>query len=209
VHITAASARTPRPGIRFHRAQLPSDELTLVDGIPTTSVPRTLLDLSATNATRLRRLVKEAEFLGLVDHASLTAILDRYPRRPGRRPLATLVEAGALGQGRTRSEMEDRFLAFCRRHRLPLPETNVVLEVRGRRIEADCVWRRERVAVELDSRSAHGGWMAFEDDRARDRALAADGWVTMRVTWPQLHTEPAALAAELRAALAVRASDRK
>ena len=39
--------RKPRPGIALHWADLPADEVTTHDGIPTTTVPRTLLDLSA------------------------------------------------------------------------------------------------------------------------------------------------------------------
>ena len=39
--------RRPRKGIHLHHANLPADETTTHDGIPTTTVPRTLLDLGA------------------------------------------------------------------------------------------------------------------------------------------------------------------
>jgi hypothetical protein len=45
--VTVARTRRPRPGIRFHRASLPFDELTLCNGIPVTSVARTIFDLAA------------------------------------------------------------------------------------------------------------------------------------------------------------------
>jgi very-short-patch-repair endonuclease len=74
------------------------------------------------------------------------------------------------------------------------PATNIL--VLG--FECDCVWREQRVAVELDSRTVHDTSAAFERDRARDRALQAAGWRVVRVTWRQLHGEPDGLAADLR-----------
>lgn len=175
----------------------------MVDGIPCTTVARTLLDLSCRTHERvLRRLVKRAEFEHLTSMLDLAEILERYPRRQGRRVLAGIVAGAAASAGPTRSELEDRFLEFCAEHGLPAPETNVVLELATRRVEVDCLWRAQRLVVELDGYRAHGTATAFEDDRARDRALVAGGWRPMRVTWSQLHVRPKNLAAELRAAYA-------
>ena len=82
------------------------------------------------------------------------------------------------------------------------PQTNVPLLVEGRWIEVDCVWRRQCLIVELDGRETHGTAHAFENDRARDRALITAGWHVMRITWRQLHDEPEAIARDLRAFLA-------
>ena len=71
----------------------------------------------------------------------------------------------------------------------------------GVAIEADCLWRRERLVVELDGYTAHATRAAFERDRARDRRLQAAGWRVVRITWRQLHDEPQEVAAELRALL--------
>ena len=68
--MTAADRRRPRPGLRFHRTTLPEDEVTVRNGIPVTSVPRTLLDLASVVAPdRLERAVHEAEVLRLTDTA--------------------------------------------------------------------------------------------------------------------------------------------
>lgn len=208
IHITAESRRRRLRGVAVHRASVPQAERSLRDGLPVTSVARTLLDLSGSTEQRsLRRIVKQAEYLRLVDLPALTAILERHPRRPGRSTLATIVDEALLAMGRTRSDLEDRFLALCRRHGLPLPESNVLLEVGGEIIELDCVWRRPRVAVELDGYRAHGTRLAFEDDRRRDRSLAAAGWLSLRITHAQLELEPKRLVAELRATLAGRGAD--
>ena len=95
------------------------------------------------------------------------------------------------------SELEARFLAFLRAYRLRLPQTNVLVDG----FECDCVWREQRVIVELDSRTFHDTAAAFEQDRSRDRALQVAGWRVVRVTWRQLNAEADALAADLRAIL--------
>jgi hypothetical protein len=120
--------------------------------------------------------------------------------------LARLVEGYMLDVGKTRSEFEDRFLRFCARRGLPLPEMNVVIDVRGRP-EVDCVWRDARLIVELDSRSAHERAAAFQEDRARDRALIAAGWLPMRVSWAQLHFEGDAVERDIRDGLRTRRGD--
>lgn len=63
------------------------------------------------------------------------------------------------------------------------------------------MWPEQRLLVELDGRAAHGTERAFQGDRKRDRTLLAEGWRLMRVTWQQLRDEPAAITADLRAAL--------
>jgi very-short-patch-repair endonuclease len=52
--------------------------------------------------------------------------------------------------------------------------------VRG--FEVDCLWRAASLIVEIDGFAFHGWRRAFENDRSRDRALAAAGSHVMRVT---------------------------
>jgi hypothetical protein len=40
--------------------------------------------------------------------------------------------------------------------------------LRGRFFEPDCMWREQRLVVELDGRAVHGTEQAFESDRQRD-----------------------------------------
>jgi very-short-patch-repair endonuclease len=83
----------------------------------------------------------------------------------------------------------------------PDPGSNVLLDIDGRPIEADCLWSQQRVIVELDGRDAQGTRSAFESDRERDRRLQAAGWRVARVTWRQLG-ESEALIVDLRKLLA-------
>jgi very-short-patch-repair endonuclease len=59
----------------------------------------------------------------------------------------------------------------------------------------------QRLVVELDGYETHGTRHAFEDDRARDRALQVQGWRIARITARQLETDAATTAGQLRALL--------
>jgi very-short-patch-repair endonuclease len=199
IEVTSPRAWRALPGVQRHRAELPADEVTVHRGIPTTTVPRTLLDLATVlNPTQLARAVNEAEVQRLTDPLSLNALLERYPRRPGVPALRAL-----LGQRATvtRSELEKRFREFLIKAGLPLPETNAHIQVEGVWYEVDCLWREHGLVVELDGREVHGTGSAFETDRARDRILQAAGYRVIRITWQQLHESPAAVAADVRALL--------
>ena len=184
-----------RDGIQVHRAALPADERTTHRGIPTTTVPRTLLDLSAVvKRHEVRSALRRAEQLRLTDPLSLQDLTTRYPRRPGLRAIKALLEEASIGARIIRSELEERFQDFLIRVGLPLPQTNVVIEG----YEVDCVWPEQRLIVELDGHATHSPTYAFELDRARDRRLEAAGWHVIRITWRQLELEADLVEADLR-----------
>jgi hypothetical protein len=144
-----------------------------VDGIPVTSVSRTLLDLAGVlTKLQLERALNEAEVLRLTDKLSVPALLERYPRRGGS---AVLADAD-----------------------LPLPRLDAAVSVRRRFFEADCLRAEQRLIVELDGRESHGTELAFEKDRERDRLLLVEGWRVTRVTWRQLRDDAPAVIADLR-----------
>jgi len=195
VEVTVPGGRRARDGIQVHRAALPEDERTTHREIPTTTVPRTLLDLSAVVTKRhLRGALREAEHLRLSDPLSLHDIIARYPRRPGLEAIKALLAEASVGARIIRSELEERFQDFLVRAGLPLPQTNVVIEG----YEVDCVWPEQRLIVELDGHASHSPTHAFELDRARDRRLEAAGWRVIRITWRQLEQEPDLVEADLR-----------
>jgi len=192
-------------GIRRHHKTLPPDEVTVEEGIPVTSVPRTVLDLAATEPLDMvENLIREMEFRRLWDRLSLPDLIERYPGRRGvrkvQRALDRLEEDPA---GRKRSPLEERFSPFLRRHRLPLPRYNDwILLSNGKRYQVDCHWPGTNQIVELDGWQGHGTKSAFHDDRARDRRLEVAGYSVTHITWSHLDVEPAAVAADLRALLA-------
>jgi very-short-patch-repair endonuclease len=199
---TRASHRGPKY-LTVHRSPLRDDERTTHRGIPTTTVPRTLLDLSAVVRPHdLRSALRQAEQLRLTDPLSLIDLAERYPRRPGLAAIRALLREASIGARVIRSELEERFQAFLINAGLPLPQTNQRIEG----YEVDCVWPEQRLIVELDGHAFHSVTHAFEDDRARDRRLEAAGWHVIRVTWRQLQEEPELLEADLRQLLGQPAS---
>jgi very-short-patch-repair endonuclease len=136
----------------------------------------------------------------------LPELLARHRGRRGIAALREIIDDGRLGLDIARSELEIDFQTFLRQRGFGRPEINAIVEVGGRRLEVDCLWRDQRVIVEVDSRRHHSDWDASETDRARDRALIAAGYVPLRVTWRALHLAADRLEAELRAALARRAA---
>ena len=202
VDVTAPRFVDGGSAIRCRVASIPPDERTVRDGIPVTTVPRTLLDLAAVLPPhQLERAIERAEMLRLTDPLSLPAVLQRYRGRRGIANLRRLLAEGRGGATVTRSELERRFLAFIADTDVRRPEVNAWLQISGKWIEVDYLWRDERLALELDSRSVHATDAAFESDRARDRRLQVAGWRPVRVTWRQLHDDPRAVENDIRALL--------
>ena len=183
IDVTVRRARDANATIRLHRSRsLDARDTTTHQGIPITSVARTLLDLAATvRRDRLERALAQAQRLDLYDHR---AIEDVLARANGHRGKAALTEATAREPKLTRSELEARFLALVRDAGLPEPLTNFLLAAPDHpRLEVDLYWPTHRVIVELDGYETHRTRHAFEQDRARDAALTAAGYKIVRFTW--------------------------
>jgi very-short-patch-repair endonuclease len=200
-HVTALRRRVVS-GLWVHRARrLHPDDVTVKDGIPVTTVARTLVDLTdVLSSDRVLRALREADFLRLLDLDALDAAVQRAHGRKRLKVLRQALAHHRPGQI-VRSELEHRFLELVREAGLPHPEANVKVPTRRRTYEIDCLWRDQRVAVELDGRAAHARAMAFEEDRARDSALSANGLRPLRFTWRRVTQEPDQVIAELEATL--------
>jgi very-short-patch-repair endonuclease len=203
VHVTRTSKAGQRlAGVRVHRARrLDAEDVTAKDGIPVTTVTRTLVDLTdMLGPDRILRAMREADYLRLLDLDTLNAAVQRAH---GRRRLEVLKQALAHhrpGQI-VRDELEHRFAEVVRAAGLQAPDTNVKVQTRRRSYTVDCLWREQRVAVELDGRAAHARILAFESDRRKDAALSAIGLRPLRFTWYRVTTEPDEVIAELEATL--------
>jgi very-short-patch-repair endonuclease len=182
VHVTTPRKSTSTKRIRRHYSLLPADERTVEEGIPVTSVPRTIFDLAATESVDVvKELLRESEFRQLYDRLSLWDLIERYPGRRGvRKVRAALERIKEEPGGRKRSPLEERFAPFLRRHQLPLPRFNDWITVNGKRYQVDCHWPGTGEIVELDGWKGHGTRSAFRDDRARDRALRVAGYSVTR-----------------------------
>jgi very-short-patch-repair endonuclease len=205
IDVTTPQKSRSWKGIRRHHSPLPADEVTVHEGIPVTTVPRTIFDLAAIESEDVvESLLREMEFLELWDRLSLWDLFERYPGKRGvRRVQVALKRLEEDPAGRRRSPLEERFAPFLRGHHLPLPRFNDWIALGAKRYQVDCHWPGTNQIVELDGWEGHRTRTAFREDRARDRALRVAGYSVTRLTWNQLDDEPEAVAADLRVLLGV------
>ncbi|HWB69789.1 MAG TPA: DUF559 domain-containing protein [Solirubrobacterales bacterium] len=196
IDVTAAAGRK-HTGISLHECGLERADRTEVDGIPVTTVARTLLDLAELlDADRLERAWEEADRLRLLEFGQVEEVCARGHGRHGLKSVLPLLRKGGAGP-QTRSPLEDRFARFCEGAGLPRPAFNVL--VLGH--EVDVLWPDEKLIVEVDGFEFHAHRAAFERDRRRDTARQAAGYRVLRVTHRRLEEEPESLAREIRALL--------
>ena len=204
VDVTAPGRRGRMPaGIDAHRhGSLRPPDRVLVEGIPCTSISRTLLDLAGVVPYRqLRYAVTQAEVEGVFDLVAMRELLARSRRRRGVARLRQAIADHEPREQLTRRELEARFFEFCQRSQLASPEVNGHLVVNGISMMPDFLWREARLIVEADSRKVHGTVTAFEEDRRRDQLLTAAGWTVIRCTWRQVINEPERLSRTIRTLL--------
>jgi very-short-patch-repair endonuclease len=182
--VTAPSNHRRR-GIRVHRAALDRRDITTHLGLPVTSAARTVFDVSPRLQDKsLRRTVNDLRRAKHLRLQELAGLAERLPRAPAARRITQVIDVPAGGP--TRSDLEDRFIAFAARFGLPDFETNVW--VAGR--EADVWFAKERVIVELDGHDFHSDRESFEADRDSDATALALGIATVRITDPRIKVAP-------------------
>jgi very-short-patch-repair endonuclease len=183
VTVPTPGGRSRRRGLRVHRRPLPLSEITRLNGIPVTAVARTVLDFAGgAPERRIERALDEAFYLGRLHQDALDATLARHPNHKGSRLLRRIVARQTAGATRTRSELEERFLDLCRRHGIPHPEVNVLVEG----FLVDFFWKHARLVVETDGYAAHSRRSTFEADRARTLILQAAGYRVLRFSYRQV-----------------------
>jgi Protein of unknown function (DUF559) len=198
VTVIAGGTRVHR-GIRVHRtAELSDRDRRRTQGIPLTTPARALLEIAVrVDGRPLRAAVRRAQGKRLVNVREICEVIARLGPRKGSRRLAAIV---AEGPAPTRSVLEDVVLDLLLSGGLAHPAVNQPIVVAGRRLIPDFRWPAQRLIVEADGASWHGGEVAREDDAERQVLLEADGERVLRVTWEQAVAQPAQALARLRAA---------
>lgn len=195
VHITVSTSggRAKRDRVKIHRQELRGEHRAAAQGLPVTSVMRTLADLAVVaDARTLRKAVEAAERRRLLDMAHFE------PRRAGARRLR---DALALPVELTFSELERVFLELCAEHDLAAPLVNSAVD----EFMVDFRWPDVNLIVETDGAKDHFTRDGFEGDRAKDVELVARGHRVVRFTHRQV-LDRARTARKLRALGAPRRS---
>jgi predicted transcriptional regulator of viral defense system len=179
-------------------------DVTVVNNVPCTTVARTLLDLAeVVDRRRHERAFDQAEVEEVLDMGAITDQLDRNSTRAAASRTKALLAEHYPGSTLTESQLEEAFLALCRRVRLPQPEVQqwIYLPDGGDPIRADFLWREERVVVETDGEKYHKTGQRRRSDRRKDQRLAVHGFRPVRTDARQVLERPAEIELAVRALL--------
>ena len=205
VRTRRTTTRAPSPSTD---TLLPVD-LTVVDGIPVTTVTRTLIDVGGLLP---RRTFEDLFDTAIVQRRTTVARLrgravDLWaPRRNGCAIVLELLEQRDPALRDARNVWEAKVVRAVRDLGLPSPRVNYRVRVGGRVRYLDLAWPQAKVAIEFDGFVPHSTRLVFDDDRARQNDLVADGWTVFRVTATMLR-DPARTFAPVAAAIAAKGSD--
>lgn len=201
IDVTVPGHRAGQKGIRVHNVrQLHPDDVSMIDGIPVTSLERTLLDYAGVAGEQSTRLaVEAAQRQERLDAEPLQAVLARGRGRSGARLLRQVVGCIADEPPWSQSEPERRLLAGTRRRGLPEPSLNVIVE--GELV--DFHWRGEGLVVEVDGDFWHKTRAARERDRRRDVKLQLRGQMVARFGADRVMHELGAVLDEIEELLAL------
>lgn len=187
-----------------YRRDLDPADITVVQGIPATTLPRTFLDLAATaKSTRVEEALDDALNRGLITIARLRRYaVEAARRQPGVALLRSLLDARDGGSV-PESVFETRMLRLLTDAGLPRPVLqHPVFDVNGRvSARLDFAYPAQRIAIETDGRRWHAGRIRWQRDRARLNALTLAGWRVIHVIWDHLVQHPERVVARVRDAL--------
>jgi hypothetical protein len=177
-------------GILVHRSSTLEGNTTELNGVPITTIERTLLDIAPIVSEKaLRRAVRVAV---REEHTSLAAIGDAIGRAHGprgaKRVAAALARYAGLPIERARSGAEIRAIEILRDYGRPLPQLNI--RIAGE--EADLVWRRHRQIIEIDG----GPWhLDAGEDARKQAAWEQAGYEVRRIPSDDVYEHPPRLLA--------------
>jgi hypothetical protein len=169
---TPRQIRSPK-GITIHGRRTPEHET--VNGLPVTTIGRTMLDLAATEPARLvRRALAQLDFTGEFDPVDLRRTAGCG--RPGSAALTRALSTHMPELAKTRSELEVDFLLLCERYRMPMPLMNRMIHG----VEVDAWWPDFNLVVELDGDGNHRKPAQRSKDRRKEVILREHGLTVLR-----------------------------
>ena len=193
---------------------LPPAHMTVMDGLPVTTIARTFFDLCGDpdaglslrhpyHERRMKQLYNDClgrRGMTFTMEAAVLSVLARRGRR-GTRLVRRLLRYYGPRHEATRSDVETLFLELVRAYDLPDPECQAVISGPDGFVgTVDFAWRPTKVIVEVDS-SWHAGPLDRAADQERDRRLRAAGYLVLRYRFGHITLEPERLARELGAAI--------
>ena len=183
------------PNVTVHQLKdLRPHHITVLDGMPTTTAARTVVDLAAVvSFERLKRIVENGVNDRIVTDDEVGRVLHDVARRGkwGMKKLARVLALRAPGDPVPASQLERMLLDAVRSAGLPDPIPQFPHP--GREIGTgwvDYAYPDAKLILEADGRRWHQRIADIGRDHARDKAAARAGWLTMRFTHEELTADP-------------------
>jgi hypothetical protein len=190
--VTRPGSGGPRriDGLRVYRSSTLAGNTMTVDGIPTTTPERAIIEMAPYVDDRgLARAVREALRIEKTTSEGLLRAVDAHFRRRGtRRVLRTLAGYAGLPVTRARSGAEIRALMVLRAAGRRLPRLNH--KIAGE--EADLSWAGERLIIEIDGGPFH---QDVSEDARKEAIWRAAGWTVLRAPSDAVYAAPERLLA--------------
>jgi len=166
------------------------------EGLRITALPRAIIDSwPLLTPVERRPLALDVARQRLVTAPQLRGALAERSNVGGRRLLLQTID---LIEDGCQSELEAHGVLNVFRHRsLPPSVGQYRIELPTGRIRLDRAWPEVKLAVELDGAAHHSSPEDRRRDLARDRALAALGWIVLRFTYADVLRDPEAVRAKV------------
>ncbi|MHC9297416.1 endonuclease domain-containing protein [Mycobacterium sp. LTG2003] len=195
----------PVDGILIHRDELADDETRVLAGIPATTPARTAFDLGRRHGRDWA--VSRLDALGQATGVCAADVVPLLQRHRGARGLVQLREVLELMDGGAESPPESRTRLVLIDAGLPRPRTQIVVpgDFLGRRCaRIDMGYEEFKVGVEYEGAQHWTDPAVRTNDIDRYAELAAQGWITIRVSSDILRHRPHVIVARTCEALQVR-----
>jgi len=207
-HVTLprAQRRRNRRDLHFHTRSIGYGEVERREGVPVTTVARTVADL----ATVLERLhavwaIDDALRQRRCEKADVVAVIERWRGGSGCVPARERLDE-ADGVAESILETAGRLVLRDRGVPLPIPQYSLRAPDGTFVARLDGAYLREKVALEYDGADPHGLPEAVFRDRWRQNRLPELGWTVLRFTWWDVMRDPDGVAAMVQRALHHRAA---
>jgi very-short-patch-repair endonuclease len=193
IHLTQAncpSGISHGAGVVAHTRALGRGEVSFVDGLPCTSLERTVVDCCL--MFNLRQSVI------LIDHAcrlgaDLGVLRTYCAELAGRNGVVALRGAVELADPRSESPGESLTRELLHRLKIEPPEPQYVVHTPLGEHRLDFAWPKKKVALEFDGKAKYFDYQPTGEvlfaERRREKALMEQGWIFVRIEWKDMFNE--------------------
>lgn len=173
-----------------HTRSLGSCEVCFVDGLPCTSLERTVVDCCLMfTVPQAVMLMDQAARRG----ADLRLIRARCAELTGRNGVVALRKALELADPRSESAGESLTRELLHRLSIPPPEVQYAVRTPLGEHRLDFAWPERKVALEFDGKTKYFDYRPTGEvlfaERRREKALMEQGWTFIRIEWRDLFNE--------------------